>query len=530
MTRPHPRPTGTLSRAPLALLACVTLLGCGSGTAANAVSDVVAGDATSADTASGDVATDDTATAPADTATAPTDATQPDTTAADTASAGFTCPDDDPATVRPEGWTAASHCKGEDPDYALLFGGVVVHELHLTVAPSDWAAAQADLASLIGSSGGPGGGPPGGAAELDDDPMWFPTQLSFNGLTWDHVGMRFKGNSSLVSAYQQGKGKLSFRFNFDKFEDDYPEIDNQRFYGFKKMTFSNGFKDPSLIRDKLAADLFRAGGVPAARGAFAAVTVDFGTGPVYFGLYTMIEDPSDELIGVQFDDDGGNLYKPDGTGAAWATFVQDSFVKETNEDDADWSDIQAVFTALHASRTDAAGWRAGLEAVFDADAFLRWLAINQSIVNWDSYGRMTHNYYVYADPSDSGRLVWFPWDLNESMLTGGGPGSQTATQVMCDGVTSQWPMIRYLLDDTVYRARYKVLLAELLAGPLASASTDSLIDAYHALIAPWVVGPDGVESGSYTHLTSSSSFNSSATTLKTFLAGRRTAVNAALGQ
>jgi spore coat protein CotH len=87
--------------------------------------------------------------------------------------------------------------------------------------------------------------------------------------------------------------KLSFRFNFDKYEDEHPDTKNQRFYGFKKMTFSNGFKDSSLIRDKVAADLFRAAGVPAARGTFVRVYLDHGDGPVYMGLYTMIEDPSD---------------------------------------------------------------------------------------------------------------------------------------------------------------------------------------------------------------------------------------------
>lgn len=495
----------------LALLACASLLGCAPATTAG-------GSGAEGDTLSADLAGADTSPAP-------------DTSLADVGPVAFAlCPDDEPDMVRPDGWAVASHCSGQAPDYDRLFGDDVVHEMTLTIDPSDWAAAQADLASLLGGSSGPGGpgGGPGGGVDLEQDPMWFPTHVTFDGVAWTRVGMRFKGNSSLRSAYQQGKGKLSFRFSFDKFEDDYPQIDNQRFYGFKKMTFSNGFKDNSLIRDKLAADLFRAGGVPAARGAFAAVTVDFGDGPVYFGLYTMIEDPSDELLGVQFDDDSGNLYKPDGAGAAWVSFVQDDFEKKTREDDADWSDIEAAFAALHASRTDAVAWRSGLEAVFDVEAFLRWLSLNQAMVNWDSYGRMTHNYYVYGDPSDAGRLVWFPWDLNEAMLLGG-PQSQTATSVMCDGIGDQWPLIRYLLDDATYRARYEALLEEALVGPLAAATSDPLISAYHDLIAPWVVGPKGVETGSYTFLQSTASFQGSVSQLETFLAGRRTAVSAALG-
>ena len=46
---------------------------------------------------------------------------------------------------------------------------------------------------------------------------------------------------------------------------------------------------------------------------------------------------------------------------------------------------------------------------------LTHLALNQAMVNWDTYGRMTHNYYLYSDPSDD-RFTWIPWDLNEAIL------------------------------------------------------------------------------------------------------------------
>ncbi len=440
----------------------------------------------------------------------------------DAATTGL-CPEDGADQQRPEGWTAESHCNGVGHDYDLLFDDTVVHRIDITVASSDYQATLENLDDIL-SGGGPG-------ADMSEDPMWVPVTVELNGLTWTHVGMRYKGNSSLRSAWQSGVRKLSFRWNFDKFEDDYPEIQDQRFYGFKKMTFSNGFKDPSLIRDKTAADIFRSAGVPAARGAFARVYVDFGQGSTYFGLYTMIEDPSDEMLDQQFDDGSGNLYKPDGDGARWTAFIEAHFEKKTNEDEADFSDVIAAIDALNADRTDASAWRAGLEAVFDVDGFLKVLALNQTMVNWDSYGCMSHNYYVYADPSDDGRLRWFPWDLNESMLQSGGPGCYP-TSIMLDELGPEWPLVRNLLDDSVYRQLYRDELATAIEGAFDTDTVHALLQTHHDLIAPYVVGADG-ESAPYTFLNSDAEFENSLTSgnsaLKPHVVDRVAAVRQELG-
>lgn len=437
------------------------------------------------------------------------------------------CKADDPSKIRPAGWTTASHCKGEPPDYDLLFNDNAVLRFDITIAVEDYQASMDNLESIM-STAGPR------ASDDSEDPMFIPVTISFNGLVWDKVGMRYKGNSSLQSSYNSGIRKLSFRLSFDKYEDDNPELEDQRFYGFKKMTFSNGFKDSSLIRDKLAADMFRAGGVPAARGAFARVYVDFGEGPVYFGLYTMIEDPSDEMLGVQFDDDSGNLYKPEGDGATWDSYDQDSFEKKTNEDALDWSDVLATFEALHGDRSDPEAWRIGLDSVFNTEAFLKWLAINQAMMNWDSYGTMDHNYYLYGDPVDGGRLVWFPWDLNEAMLSrasGPGPKSNNSSTVMLDEIGDNWPMIRFLLDDPVYREQYREELLTALDTALEKEMVLGLMDSYHDLIAPYVVGEEG-ESSPYTFLTSDQEFETSisdsSTGLKAHIEARHTAVLDAL--
>jgi hypothetical protein len=248
------------------------------------------------------------------------------------------------------------------------------------------------------------------------DPMYVAATVHYDGRTWTNVGMRYKGNSSLAMATMSGGGKIPFRLDFDRYEDEHPEIRNQRFYGFSKLTFSSNFGDDSQLREAFATEVLRDRGVPAARAAFYRVVVDGGNGPEYWGLYTMIEDPGDgAMLETQFGSKDGNLYKPEGFGADWTKFDKQGFTKKTNEKQADFSDVESAIAALHAPKDDVRAWRAGLEARFDVDLFLRWLAVNSVIQNWDAYGTMPHNYYLYGDPAQKGRLRWIPWDNNFSL-------------------------------------------------------------------------------------------------------------------
>ncbi len=76
--------------------------------------------------------------------------------------------------------------------------------------------------------------------------------------------------------------------------------------------------------------------------------MDYGEGPTYFGLYTMVEIIDDTVIETQFEDDSGNVYKPSGNGASFAagSFSEASFDKETNQDEADYSDILSIVRCL----------------------------------------------------------------------------------------------------------------------------------------------------------------------------------------
>ncbi|MDY6973598.1 MAG: CotH kinase family protein, partial [Thermodesulfobacteriota bacterium] len=456
-------------------------------------------------------------------------------------------------TQRPHGWTEETHGDNATPNYDIVFARDVVKRIDLTIGPADWKAMLEDMTENYGDYGksGCGGqiplnacrlceglqdgdpctilllfglvkihgtcmtmpgqrvctpdfltdmGPPAGVPPdsffgSSPKPIYRPCTFTFEGRTWWHVGVRFKGQSSLVYPWEiGGTKKFPFRFDFDEFEDVFPEIDNQRFFGFKELSMCSNFNDNSLLREKVVGDIFREAGVPAPQNAFYRLFIEYGVGPVYFGLYTMVEVPRKPMLETQFGDPDGNLYKPEGQGARWATFDEESFVKKTNTSEHDWSDVEAAFTALHAPRDDPAEWRAGLEAVFDVDGFLRWLAVNTVIQNWDTYGNMPQNYYIYSDPQD-GQLHWIPWDNNEALKSTGVLVDPLPLSLDSNVVDESWPLIRYIMDDPVYHATYLSFVHDTIEGAFfVTRSQTRLINA-HDLISPFVVGHDGEQNG-----------------------------------
>ena len=430
-------------------------------------------------------------------------------------------------------WTDETHSKSADPNYDEVFEDEAVKRIDIVVTEDRWQSMLDDMTDLYGEFGGSGGGPGasgppnggpggGGLTEVDEDPIFVPAEVLYEGKEWYRVGVRFKGNSSLQSSWSSGILKLSFKLDFDEFEDEYPQIDNQRFNGFKKLSLKNNYNDKSMLREKVAADIFRDAGIASSHTAFYTVYVDHGDGPVYFGVYTMVEEVDDTVIDTQFSDNDGNLYKPDGTGASFAegTFSEDVFVKKTNEDEADFSDIQSLFTALHADNrtTEPETWRTNLESVFDTDTFLKYLAVNTVIQNWDTYGRMTHNYYLYNNP-DAEKLSWIPWDNNEALQQGNMQGSLALD--FSDLNDTEWPLIGYLYEDATYKAQYDTYLQEVVDNAFNVSTIQVKYATYATLLEPYAT----TEITGYTFLNSSSDFQAAISQLNSHVSERATAVS-----
>jgi spore coat protein H len=317
--------------------------------------------------------------------------------------------------------------------------------------------------------------------------------------------------------------------DFDKFEDVQPSIKNQKFYGFKELSFSPGVKDNSLIREKLGSDIFRMAGMPAAQSAFYKVYIDFGAGMKYCGVYCGLELPDDKMVIQQLGEDAGNLYKPE---SKLATFIQTEFEKKNNELAGDFGDVSGFVKALQSTKrsSDVVAWRTGLEAIFNVDHFTKYLAINNAIVNWDTYGAMAHNYYLYNHSSKG--LMWIPWDHNESFskspgitgATGGPTGPGNALSLTMNEVGTGWPLINYIANDAVYFEKYKSHMRDFKNGVFQQNTLDAMIDKYYDLITPFVVGANG-EQPNYTHLSNAAAFTAERAAIKTHVSNRIALIN-----
>jgi len=407
----------------------------------------------------------------------------------------------------------ASHNKGYAADYDIVFDNSKVNKIEIVFTAAEWSAMKKDLADKTSGGGNPGG------TFSSENPDYFPADIYFNGLVWKHVGVRYKGNSSLRAR----SGKLPLRFDFDEFEDTYAGISNQRFYGFKELSMSSNFDDPSLIRESTANTLFREFGVPAVRTAYYEIWIDQGTGTSeYYGVYTMCEVVFDTFLKDNFGSKTGNCYKPEDDGASFASngFTLDGFELKTNEDINDKSDIQTMYNFLHAATrtSNAAQWRSDLESVFDVDGFLKYLAVNNTIQNWDTYGRMEHNYYLYHDPQD-GLIKWIVWDNNEAFQTGkqGGSLSFGMTEVGSD-----WPLISFLIADDTYKAQYKAHVKNFIETTFEASKMSTYYSGQEALLSVSA----GKERSGYSFV--NGQFSSAISTLKSHNTSRIAAAKAYL--
>ena len=416
-------------------------------------------------------------------------------------------------------WTDDTHSKDWEADYDTVFPQDSVNTIEIVISPEEWEKMNEDMEWIYGEFWTRSGW--GGWADdsITEKPTHIETQVYMNGTQWYNVWFKLKWHSSLQSAWSSWNYKLPFKLDFDEFEDDYEELNNQRFYGFKKLSFSSNYLDDSLMHEKLASETFEEAWLVVAKTAFYSVYVDYGEGSKYFGVYTAVENIDDTVID-KFGDDSGNVYEAEGDGTKLnpdtATQISTHFEKKTNEEEADWSDIENLSDILNSDlrTTDTATWKANLEEVFDVDVFLTWLSVNSTIQNWDTYWVMTHNFYLYNNP-ETGKLTWIPWDNNEAFL----PWKRGLVTLTANSVGDDWPLIRYILDDEDYRATYVEKVNNFSENILGTDEYTQRVEELHEMLTPYVVWENGEESYA-THLRNDAAFTSSLNTLLSFLEAR----------
>ena len=108
-------------------------------------------------------------------------------------------------------------------------------------------------------------------------------------------------------------------------------------------------RDTSMVNTCLAYRIFAAAGSPSPRCNFATVTVNGKN----LGLYVHVEEIKKPFLARHFSSAEGNQYE--GTVSDFTADYRGTLEKKSNEDADDWSDIDAVVSALR----DPSARRAG---------------------------------------------------------------------------------------------------------------------------------------------------------------------------
>ncbi len=278
-----------------------------------------------------------------------------------------------------------------------------------------------------------------------------------NGVKYEKVGVRYKGNSSYANPRKEGVIKLPFNIKLD-------EVNKQQHLpsGHTTLKLSNSFRDPSFVREVLSYEI--AGRyMPAPRANFAKVYVN----DQYLGVYHNVESVDSRFLLQTYNDDQGVLIKcdpdwsveqaphcPDSDKSSLMYIGEDStcYMRFYElKDKYGWKDLIA-FTKILNQQPEA------LEKILQIDETLWMLAFNNVLVNLDSYtGMLCHNYYLYRDTQ--GVYHTIIWDLNMSF--GGFRYLTSAGQLSLEEMQKLSPFVHYTDQNSK-----RPLIVKLLANPL----------------------------------------------------------------
>ncbi|HSQ41721.1 MAG TPA: CotH kinase family protein [Fibrobacteraceae bacterium] len=310
-------------------------------------------------------------------------------------------------------------------------------------------------------------------ANYEADSGYVLAKFSDGTTTLDSVGIRYKGNSSYADSPFP---KKPLKIKFNEF------VSGQKYYGVKVLNFSNGYGDPTFLREKIAYDIARQY-MPAPRANYANISFN----DTLIGLYTQVEQEDKIFIGNWFENDSMNLFKAgDGGGSLQyggsdPTYYSDSIGYElkTNEDANDWSGfIKFVYAMDSIADTNFCDVSS---TYLDETNVTKFLAFNMVMSHFDSYTGSARNYYMYQ-LSDDGLMYFLPWDMN---LTFGGYSNGWDVYEQ-DPVSinnlSRRPLNRKVLACDSLRYRYLAWIREMVNGYAATDSVQKAIDTLSALI------------------------------------------------
>jgi hypothetical protein len=243
-----------------------------------------------------------------------------------------------------------------------------------------------------------------------------PVTMTVDGRRYEHAGMSFRGNTSFMMV-PEGL-KRSFNVTVDLVHD------GQNVLGVRTLNLMNGINDPTLMRGVLFQHI--AGSyIPAARANFVRVVINGES----WGIYTNLEQINRDFVADRFNGENGVRWKVPGNPGSRAglEYTGDDpepyrrlFEIKNKDNRRSWESLVNLTKVLNTTPADQL--EAALSPILDVDGVLKFLALDNVLVNSDGYWTRASDYYLYLDESGTFHLI--PGDTNETLAAGGGPGGR----------------------------------------------------------------------------------------------------------
>jgi CotH kinase protein/Lamin Tail Domain/Secretion system C-terminal sorting domain len=306
-----------------------------------------------------------------------------------------------------------------------------IQNIELTFAFSDWDAKM------------------DAAAASPADGYTVAVSCKINGVQFDSVGVKFKGNSSYKAANK--KNPLHIELNYIKGKQDYK--------GYTDLKLSSGFSDATFVREALSYTILRDYlDVPDAN--FANVYINGAK----YGFFTNVQNINSVFLKDHFDETNGTFVKctpAAGAGGgggggltAYCTMKylgKDSSLYKTKYDMKTVGGFKDLITLCDTMSNKPAG----IAKVIDVNRSIWMLAFNSLLSNYDSYtGTFCQNYYLYKDKTN--RFLPILWDLNMAFgsFNIGGTGDVSKTDAFLHKTNVERPLIKNILSNPTYKKMY----------------------------------------------------------------------------
>lgn len=343
-----------------------------------------------------------------------------------------------------------------------IFSGVQVHTINLRFAqPGYW-----DSLTTYYNQG---------------NEQYMAATAIVNGVLYDTIGVRLKGNSS----YTHPNNKKSFRLAFDQYHADY------RWDALKGVHLNNCWGDPTFMREKLHLDYSRDAGVAAPRGNYVRLSIN----DTVFAFYSLVEHVDKKFLNTRYGADEGDLFKAvDGLGTVlpilsdllWYGAVADSYYVryefKTDGSVTGWPNLMTFLDTLNNSANPALT----LPAAMTMPSAYRALSTDNLFGSLDSYAGSGRNFYLYFHPLTK-KVEWVVWDVGLSFgAYAVGISTIENLNLTYGAANASRPLIAKMLNTPALKDAYLRTYSTLFHKYFSSARLFPHIDSIAAIIRPFV--------------------------------------------